>query len=218
MNYFAHALPFLDRPSFAVATGIPDWLTVCDRRVRLRSKHAAAYVDSADSMIAAVAGGIIQHLHDDAQFHGTQAFVTTWLELTAAARDALDGERGFRPSFLGHLLVEVLLDAALIAERPEALLHYYALLDEAVPDEIQAAVNRMAPRPAMHLAAMIDGFRGARILSDYAEDGTLMVRLNQIMGRVGCPPLPEDFADILPDARRLVISRQDALLDTPREV
>ncbi len=216
MNYFAHALPFLDRPWFAAATGIPDWLTVCDRKVRLRSKHATAFLDSPDATLAAVAGGVVQHLRDDARFHGTQAFVMTSLELTVAAREALEGERGFRPSFLGHLLVEVLLDAVLIAEQPEALQRYYAILDAIVPERIEAAVNRMAPRPTTRLAALIRGFRQARILSDYAEDGTLMVRLNQIMGRVGCSPLPEGFIDILPDARRLVAGRRDALLDLPK--
>ncbi|MFW5693452.1 MAG: hypothetical protein ACOCWL_04480 [Thermoguttaceae bacterium] len=215
MNYFAHALPFLDRPWFAAATGIPDWLTVCDRKVRLRSKHATAFLDSSDTTLAAVAGGVVQHLQDDARFHGTQAFVMTSLELTVAARDALAGERGFRPSFLGHLLVEVLLDAVLIAERPDALQRYYTLLDEVAPEALEAAVNRMAPRPTTRLAALIHGFRQARILSDYAEDDRLMVRLNQVMHRVGCLPLPEGFVGILPDARRLVADRRDALLDLP---
>ncbi len=217
MNYFAHALPFLDRPWFAAATGIPDWLTVCDRQVRLRSKHAKPFLDDAEATVAAVAGGVVQHLQDDQWFHGTEAFVSTWLELTAAARDALDGERGFRPSFLGHLLTEVLLDAALIAERPEAMHRYYALLDDVVPEQIEVAVNRMAPRSTSNLASLIHGFRQARILSDYAEDGRLMVRLNQIMKRVKCPPLPKTFADLLPDARRLVNERQEALLKLPKE-
>lgn len=215
MNYFAHALPFLDRPWFAAATGIPDWLTVCDRKVRLRSKHATGFLESSDARLAAVAGGVIQHLRDDALFHGTQAFVTTSLELTVVARDTLEGEPGFRPSFLGHLLVEVLLDAVLIAEQPDALQRYYTLLEEVVPEELETAVNRMAPRPTARLAALIHGFRQARILSDYAEDDRLMVRLNQVMRRVGCSPLPEGFIGILPDARRLVADRRDALLDLP---
>jgi hypothetical protein len=42
MNYFAHARPFLDQPYFMAGTGVPDWLTVVDRRVRLRAKHAEA--------------------------------------------------------------------------------------------------------------------------------------------------------------------------------
>ena len=28
MNYFAHALPFLDDPYLAAGTGVPDWLSV----------------------------------------------------------------------------------------------------------------------------------------------------------------------------------------------
>ena len=217
MNYFAHALPFLNRPYFAAATGIPDWPTVCDRQVRLRSKHAMPFLEDDDPTTVDVAGGIIQHLRDDARFHATRAFAETSLELTVLARDALAGERGFRPSFLGHLLTEVLLDAGLIADQPAALARYYALLDEIDPERMEAEVNRMAPRPTTLLAAMIGGFRQARILSDYAEDGKLMVRLNQVMGRVGCPLLPDSFADILPHARHLVTDRQDALLNLPEK-
>ncbi len=213
MNYFAHALPFLDRTYYAAATGIPDWLTVCDRQVRLRSKHVAPFRESEDSTIAEVAGGITQHLLDDARFHATRAFTETWTELTVVVRGALHEERGFRPSFLGHLLAEVLLDAALINKHPEALHRYYALLDAVCPERIQAAVNRMAPRPTSRLAPMIEAFREARILSDYAEDGKLMVRLNQVMVRVGCLPLHEGFAGILPAARRLMDGRWEALFE-----
>ncbi|MDZ7619074.1 MAG: hypothetical protein U1E05_18860 [Patescibacteria group bacterium] len=217
MNYFAHALPFLDRPYYAAATGIPDWLTVCDRKVRLRSKHVVPFLEDDDPTTVAIAGGILQHLRDDARFHATRAFAETSLALTVLARDALAGESGFRPSFLGHLLTEVLLDAALIADHPAELARYYALLDQIDPERMAVEVNRMVPHPATRLAAMIGGFRLARILSDYAEDGKLMVRLNQVMGRVGCPLLPDSFADILPRARHLVTDRQDALLDLPEE-
>ena len=71
--------------------------------------------------MAAVAGGILQHLRDDARFHATRAFAETSLELTVRVRDALGGETGLRPAFLGHLLVELLLDAALIADDPGRL-------------------------------------------------------------------------------------------------
>ncbi len=49
-------------------------------------------------------------------------------------------------------------------------------------------------------------------MSDYAENGKLSVRMNQVMRRVGFEPLPESFDKLLPEARRLVASRQDALL------
>ena len=49
-------------------------------------------------------------------FTHTRAFVETSLELSVQARNALSAvevEAGMRPAFLGHLLTEVLLDAAL---------------------------------------------------------------------------------------------------------
>ena len=32
MNYFAHALPFFDRPYFVAGTAAPDWLAAADRQ------------------------------------------------------------------------------------------------------------------------------------------------------------------------------------------
>ena len=39
MNCLAHGINFLDRPWFLVGTGMPDWLSMVDRKVRLRPKH-----------------------------------------------------------------------------------------------------------------------------------------------------------------------------------
>ena len=213
MNYFAHALPFLDNPYFAVATGIPDWLTVIDRQVRLRRKHVEPYLNDGNALLAAVAGGVLQHLDDDAHFHGTRAFAELSLELTVLARDELGADAGFRPAFLGHLLVELLLDAALIADHPEELEAYWAVLGQVDPGAIEGAVNQMAPRSSERLAWMIERFCSARILSDYAEDGKLLVRLNQIMGRVRLNQLPDSFVGVLPEARRKVTERRDELLE-----
>ena len=212
MNYFAHALPFLDRPYFVAGTAVPDWLTVADRKVRLRSKHVEAFLDDADPCAAEVAAGILQHLRDDAHFHATRAFAETSLELTARVRDALGGETGLRPAFLGHLLSELLLDAALVADDPGLLAEYCRVLEVVDARRVEAAVNRTAPRTTERLAAFIELFRRERILWDYLEDGKLMVRLNQIMRRVGLEQLPDEVAAILPAARKLVTERKSLLL------
>jgi len=213
MNYFAHALPFLDDPYFAVGTGVPDWLSVVDRRVRLRIKSVEPFMVDPDSLAAAVAGGVRQHLADDAHFHGTRAFAETNLELVVLFRDVLDGETGLRPGFLGHLLAEVLLDAALVADHPDELQQYYRILESANTPAVEAAVNRMAPRPTERLATMITMFTGARILSDYQEDAKLLRRMNQVMHRVGLEPLPDGFIDVLPAAREIVAGRRKELLE-----
>lgn len=213
MNYFAHALPFLDRPYFAAGAAVPDWLAVADRKVRLRSKHVEGFMDSNDPFAEEIAAGILQHLRDDAHFHATRAFAETSLELTVRVRDALGRETGLRPTFLGHLLVELLLDAALLADNPGRLADYCRVLEEVDADRVEATVNRVAPRQTERLAIFIDLFRRERILYDYQEDGKLMVRLNQIMRRVRLEPLPHEFAAILPTARRLVTDRKSELLE-----
>ncbi|HLA86035.1 MAG TPA: hypothetical protein VJL29_14680 [Thermoguttaceae bacterium] len=213
MNYFAHAMHFLDRPYLAVASGVPDMLMVVDRDVRVRSKHVAAFVDHDDPVQADVARGILQHFRDDLRFHGTRAFVELNLGLAAAIREALDGDAGPRPRFLAHLLVEVLLDAALIAERPERLEAYYRALAVVDADAVQTALNQMAPRPSRHLAEMIRAVARERFLWDYLEDGTLMVRLNQVLRRVGLETVPPEFQSQLGSMRRQVAARQEELLE-----
>ena len=213
MNYFAHALPFFDDAYFVAGTGVPDWLAVVDRKARVRLKRAEPFAEDADPTVAAVARGVAQHIRDDNHFHRTRAFTELSLELTAAARDVLDTESGLRPGFLGHLLVEVLLDAALIAEAPQRLESYYELLGTVDAGLVENAVNRMALQPTRRLSPMISRFRQARILWDYQEDGKLMGRLNQVMRRVQLETLPETFQEILPDARRRVTGRRAELLD-----
>jgi hypothetical protein len=213
MNYFAHARPFLDKPYFMAGTCVPDWLMVADRAVRLRTKQTEPFREDSDPCVAAVAGGVLQHLRDDAFFHGTRAFAETSLELTVKVRDALGVDTGMRPAFLGHLLTEVLLDAALVADDPARLAEYYRVMETIEPDRIEAAVNRMASRPTQRLAIFIGLFLRERILWDYLEDGKLWVRLNQVMLRVGLTALPGDFAALLPAARQLVMKRKEALLE-----
>jgi hypothetical protein len=226
MNYLAHAIPFFDRPYFAASSGVPDWLTVADRKVRLRTKHVEPFLHDADPILAQVAGGVLQHLRDDAQFHGTRAFFEVSGKIAASCQAFLDehfdsrsdcgeSERGdsWRVNFLGHVLCEVLLDAALAEEDRRRVADYYEILDMIDPATIESAVNRMAPRTTERLAFFIGEFRRAKILWDYLEDDKLMVRLNQVMRRVGLPALPDGFAAILPEARQTVVSRKNELLE-----
>ena len=213
MNYFAHALPFLDDARLAAATGVPDMLMVVDRRVRLRSKHVLPFVDAPDAATATVARGLLQHFRDDAVFHNTPTFVTLSFELTVMSRDAMGDPLGLGPRFLGHLLVELLLDATLAAENPGRLDTYYRAMESVDGWEIQRAVNQMAPRATERLAAMFLAICRERFLWDYLEDAKLWRRLNQVMRRVGLEALPERFQDILPNARRMVAARRGELLE-----
>ena len=213
MNYFAHALPFLADPYFMAGTAVPDWLAVADRGVRVRRKNVEPLAAHRNRETAAVARGLLQHFRDDSQFHKTRSFAETTLALSAAIRDVLVADSGFRPSFLGHLLVEVLLDWTLAEDNPGGLDAYYRALESVDPPTVQEAVNQMSPRGTDRLAPMIFLFLRERILWDYGQDGKLLLRMNQVMQRVGFPPLPEEVQELLPAARQLVRRRQHELLE-----
>ena len=215
MNYFAHALPFLDHPYFVAGTAVPDWLSVIDRRMRVRSKTAQTLVPHADPRVADVAAGIVQHLHDDHWFHQTRAFAELNLQTTAAVREVLPHDDSFRPSFLGHILVEILLDAALIADAPDRLDAYYEALRNVDPQRVGDVVNQLATRPSELWPVFIPHFCAERFLYDYLEDAKLLARLNRVMRRVQLPPLPDEFLTILPGARHAVGQRRKELLTAP---
>jgi len=215
MNYFAHGRRFIDDPYFLAGTAIPDWLSVVDRQVRVRSKHAAGFADDPDLQVRSLARGIVQHHRDDAWFHETAAFADLCWRLTVRVRDFLPVDEGFRPSFLGHILVEILLDSVLISEEAGQLDAYYQAMAGLDPALVQSLVNRMSPSTTDRLAMMISGFCRERFLWDYADDAKLCFRLNQVMRRVGLAPLPRAFCDLLGEARPLVAARRDELLLAP---
>lgn len=95
MNFLAHAIPYLDQPLLAISTGIPDWLSVADRKIRARGKLAEPFLTSDDPELRLVAGGIVRHIEDDRWFHGTQAFAETNMQLAVELRDLLPGDAGY---------------------------------------------------------------------------------------------------------------------------
>lgn len=212
MNYLTHGRRFLHAPYFLAGTAVPDWLGVVDRKVRVRSPRAAAWIDHADPAVAHVARGIMQHHADDRWFHETRAFAELNLTFAVRIRERLAPDDGFRPSFLGHILVEILLDDVLAAEQPGLLDAYYAACESLDPAAVERAVVLVAERPVEKLSMFIRRFCEERFLYDYADDAKLLTRLNAVMRRVGLPSLPVEFCDLLPEARRDVRQRRSELL------
>jgi hypothetical protein len=212
MNYFAHAIRFLDRPYFLAGTALPDWLSVVDRRVRLRARHVAPFSDGTGTPLADLAAGVLQHLDDDAWFHKTEAFAVASARLTVLFRESLPADDGHRTAFLGHILTEMLLDALLIERYPQQLVDYYAALARVDAAVVEDSANRMARRTTDRLKVFIPLFTQERFLSDYLESNRLLFRLNQIMHRVRLNPLPSGFEASLDVARFIVRGHAEALL------
>ena len=207
MNYFTHGRLFLDRPYFLAGTAIPDWLSVIDRRIRVRTKHAQPLIPDHDAVTSELAAGVVQHHADDRWFHQTRAFAELSLEFSATIRDTLPPDNGLRPSFLGHILVEILLDDVLVAEAPEKLDAYYDALMTIDGQTVAAFVERATGKSADGMNKFIQLFLKARFLYDYADNGKLLYRLNNVMKRVGLSSIPNDMLSILPGLRSIVRKR-----------
>lgn len=213
MNYFAHGRNFLDRPYFAAGTAIPDWLNVVDRRVRVRSKHAEPFLTSEDPVFRELAAGVTQHHKDDDWFHRTRAFAELSMQFAVLIRDELPADDGLRPSFLGHILVELLLDDWLAKDEPGSMDAYYDVLAKIDPTKIANFVQTATDKPVPNMPRLIKGFIKERFLYDYADNAKLLYRLNGVMSRVGLAKIPDEMLDLLPRLREAVRARQNELMN-----
>ena len=218
MNYLAHGFRFLDSPLMVAGTAVPDWLSVVDRRVRIRSRRIHEHFDSLSPDLRAIAEGMLQHLHDDDLFHRSVRFIMLESELTARFRQIMPDRFDHRPPLLGHIVIELLLDDFITKQIPEILDDYYSALSHVSALHIQEAVNTVATRPTVHLAGFVQLFQSTQFLYDYSDDSLLLGRLNQIMKRVTLPSLTSDCLPVLRDARRLLTQYGEELLEAVASV
>ena len=169
-------------------------------------------MDDVDPQVAAVAKGIVRHHDDDRVFHGCRAFTELNLEFTVAIRDRVPPDESMRPGFVGHILVELLLDSYLHQKYPGRLDRYYDAMRSVDPRTVQSAVNRMATRQTDKLAEVLPSFIKSGFLYDYCDDERLLFRLNQVMKRINFDLLPADLTTYFPQARDKVAARVDELL------
>jgi hypothetical protein len=213
MNYLAHGIRFLDRPYLMAGTAVPDWLSVVDRRVRMRAKRVEPLLEQwvPGTPEHETALGILQHLSDDDWFHTTVGFHDVTARLTALFRRQLPGDQ-YINGFLGHIVTELLIDAELSHRQPDLLEGYYSAMSSVDPRIIQTVVNTAAREPTDQLALFIPLFVQERFLHDYREAKSLLRRLNQVMKRVKLQPLPDSIVEVLGAGRELVASQLQELL------
>jgi len=211
MNYFAHGIRFLDRPWFLAGTALPDWLSLVDRRVRLRPKGLLPLADGSSSVESELAAGALQHLDDDHWFHKTRAFAEATARLTKIFRDFMGPGDGFRCGFVGHIACELILDAILIEKYPERLDAYYAVLEQLDGRRLNEAVTVLAGQ-SVDLEPWLPRFCEAQFLRDYADPQRLAFRLNQVLRRVKLDPLPAGIEESLVSALVVVAEYAEGLL------
>ncbi len=203
MNYLAHAYRFLDNPYVVAGVALPDWLSVVGRQYRARSnsaKIALADLHQADALasdtdralIGDFLNGVIQHHVDDDAFHQNETFILTSAKLSVALRAIHGPDSSIRSGFLGHIVIELLLDDTLNQSDQNLLREYYRVVDSLDRKLVCKAATLAVGRDVVGLDMWIDRFVQERFLEDYSDDRRLLRRLNQIMKRVGLEQLGDE--------------------------
>jgi len=102
MNYFAHGIRFLDRPYFLAGTALPDWLSIADRRVRLRARNVLPFSAGTGLPRPNWRRSPCSNLRRHAWFHKSAAFAVTSAELTVLLRQRCPPTTGTVPRSSAH--------------------------------------------------------------------------------------------------------------------
>jgi hypothetical protein len=157
---------------------------------------------------------VIQHHSDDEIFHQNETFILTSAKLSVALRSIHGSESSIRSGFLGHIVIELLLDDLLIQSNPNLIQEYYRSIDSLDRKLVCNVASQAVGREVAGLAKWIDRFVQERFLVDYADDRRLLYRLNQIMNRVKLEPLGDETLTWLSFCREEVKRQAHTLLPT----
>lgn len=211
MNYLAHALPVLGDPWLVAGTSLPDWLRAVDRRARVRPDTLHAIAVDVGSHAARVKAGALKHHDDDQRFHSDARFEALTEQAVLAIR-ALSPEPRLRASTLGHIVVEMLLDACIEEAHPGSTARYYAALAELDAVELAAIAQRLSGRPLPSFASLLPRFARARFLFSYATDDGVVGCLEGVCHRTGMPMPPDGTNDVIAQLRPQVRAAATELL------
>ncbi len=212
MNYLSHAYRFLDDPYFVAGTALPDWMSVVDRKNRPRRQYAEPVQSHENNSIATMAKGVMQHHADDHWFHQQEKFVELSTLFAVELREVIGANQGHQAGFLGHIIVELLLDSVLIERDSELLDRYYDVLKSLDGELVQQGASQICPRPVQHLNILLQRFIDERFLADYVDDEGMLYRLNGVMRRVKLPKLNDEVLGWIEAVRPRVRSSADGLL------
>ena len=113
---------------------------------------------------------------------------------------------------MGHVAVELFLDAYLNSQHPGKLERFYQQVASVDGGQVQRTINLFASRPTDKLAMAIERFIRIRFLFDYVTDEGMVFWINKVLKRVKLEPLGEQILDWMPGARRRVYDNVAGLL------
>lgn len=181
----------LDDAWLVAGTSLPDWLRAVDRRARVRPEVIAQLPVDPGSPAEKVKAGVLKHHDDDLRFHTNEAFERLSHDAVHAIRALAPDQPRLRASALGHIVIEMLLDACVEEQAPGATARYYDAIGSLDGDELVRVAAHFSGRAVPSLGALLPRFIRARFLFSYATDEGVVGALEGVAWRTGMPPPPD---------------------------
>jgi hypothetical protein len=221
MNFLTHF--FFDRryggpgttAAFQFGVAVPDLLIAYDRGLRFSRTRVDERVELFPH--SGLWRGVRHHLAVDRFFHGSRFFHDSYDSIRHFLVHHLPSTVTCRRFFLAHLVVEILLDHALLGRDPSLAASFYTRLGQISRSTVRAELESFFERPLPELTAHLDRFMRIRFLEHYAVIEDLHEPVNRMLQRTRQEPIPADYLgqwrSLMVSCRQVILANLPALVD-----
>jgi len=182
MNFLSHF--YLDRQSsdslFVSGTCTPDLMSIFSRAVRV--KHQSLIIPIGTETFYQ---GVLRHYAADKAFHTCDFFLEESHAITLFLREHFTSNQVHRTFFIGHVLVELMIDKVLIAQDETLVSDFYAHLETVTAHKLAESTQYFVDKPLLGYEAFLQRFIQNRYLFHYSKYEYIIFVLKQIVQRVG---------------------------------
>ncbi len=190
MNYLTHFLidHKKDNPNYNFGLALPDLVNISKRGWRAESQLFPVENENVNQIWE----GYQQHFAADAQFHNSELFVKHSKRLRKEFEVHGLNQPGIRLFFVGHVLLEMLLDRHIIKTRREIADQFYEQLNLVNESDIESFFEFTGDKIPYSFLEFFGKFKNSRYLYSYAEDNGMFFALNRLLRRTGQPEFELD--------------------------
>jgi len=188
MNLVAHF--YLDRDLvnsyFTVGAATPDLLSIYNSSLRIKARHLRLLSEEDLGKITPpFLDGLNRHFFADGIFHTSPTFHASTKRISTMLEEYFPDLEVKRKFFVGHILLELLLDKVLINLNPGILESYYGHFEALQPfRDIQRSIEIAVGHPVPNYETYLTKFLRKKWLYAYADAEHIAWILKRILRRV----------------------------------
>ena len=188
MNLVAHYYLDRDRVNsyFVVGAATPDLLSIYNSSLRIKARHLKKMSeDQAGRITPPFLSGLYRHFFADGVFHLSPTFNAETKQISNMLVDYFPDLNVQRKFFIGHILLELLIDKILIDKNPGILESYYGHFESLQPfRDLRKASQLAVGHDLPNYEAYMHKFMRRKYLYHYADFEHIAWVLRRILRRV----------------------------------